>query len=139
MGCRGRFIDEIKFGNGRLCLRLKIYTEKIQFLRYIINLCRKNWIISTYHDSYVKKTVKFVHKKKANIGNRNTLEYLGIWEKIHNPDFNYGEFATITSKAGLGNDIIIRLVMDMRELKEAFEGAVNIREGYFGLQRQIYR
>lgn len=20
--------------------------------------------------------------------NRNTLEYLGIWEKIHNPDFN---------------------------------------------------
>lgn len=28
--------------------------------------------------------------------NRNTLEYLGIWERIHNPDFNYGEFATIT-------------------------------------------
>lgn len=27
--------------------------------------------------------------------NRNTVEYLGIWEKIHNPDFNYGEFATI--------------------------------------------
>ena len=27
--------------------------------------------------------------------NRNTLEYLGIWERIHNPDFNYGEFATI--------------------------------------------
>jgi len=35
--------------------------------------------------------------------NRNTLEYLGIWEKIHNPDFNYGEFATITSKAGLNS------------------------------------
>jgi hypothetical protein len=31
--------------------------------------------------------------------NRNTLEYLGIWEKIHNPNFNYGEFATITSQA----------------------------------------
>lgn len=35
--------------------------------------------------------------------NRNTLEYLGIWERIHNPDFNYGEFATITQKAGLNN------------------------------------
>ncbi len=35
--------------------------------------------------------------------NRNTLEYLGIWEKIHNPNFNYGEFAIITSKAGLNN------------------------------------
>ena len=27
--------------------------------------------------------------------NRNTVEYLGIWERVHNPDFNYGEFATI--------------------------------------------
>ena len=35
--------------------------------------------------------------------NRNTIEYLGIWEKIHNPDFNYGEYATITSKAGLNS------------------------------------
>jgi len=35
--------------------------------------------------------------------NRNTVEYLGIWERIHNPDFNYGEFATIKSQAGLNN------------------------------------
>jgi hypothetical protein len=27
--------------------------------------------------------------------NRNTVEYLGIWERINNPDFNYGEFAII--------------------------------------------
>ena len=27
--------------------------------------------------------------------NRNTVEFLGIWEQIHNPDFNYGEFAVI--------------------------------------------
>ena len=31
--------------------------------------------------------------------NRNTVEYLGIWERIHNPDFNYGEFAIIKSQA----------------------------------------
>lgn len=35
--------------------------------------------------------------------NRNTLEFLGIWESIYNPLFNYGEFATIKSKAGLNN------------------------------------
>lgn len=35
--------------------------------------------------------------------NRNTVEYLGIWEKLHNPDFNYGEFATIKSQAGLNS------------------------------------
>jgi len=33
--------------------------------------------------------------------NRNTLEFLGIWERIHNPDFNWGEFALIKSEAGL--------------------------------------
>jgi hypothetical protein len=27
--------------------------------------------------------------------NRNTVEFLGIWESVHNPKFNYGEFATI--------------------------------------------
>ena len=35
--------------------------------------------------------------------NRNTVEYIGIWERIHNPNFNYGEFAIIKSKAGLNS------------------------------------
>lgn len=35
--------------------------------------------------------------------NRNTIEYLGIWESIYNPNFNYGEFAIIKSQAGLNN------------------------------------
>ncbi|MFZ5949950.1 MAG: KilA-N domain-containing protein [Candidatus Rifleibacteriota bacterium] len=35
--------------------------------------------------------------------NRNTLEYLGIWERVHNPAFNYGEFAIIKSHAGLNS------------------------------------
>ena len=30
--------------------------------------------------------------------NRNTVEFLGIWESIYNPGFNYGEFATIKSQ-----------------------------------------
>ena len=35
--------------------------------------------------------------------NRNTLEYIGIWEKVYNPDFNYGEFAIIKSQSGLNS------------------------------------
>ena len=35
--------------------------------------------------------------------NRNTLEYIGIWEKFNNPNFNYGEFATIRNQAGLNS------------------------------------
>jgi len=35
--------------------------------------------------------------------NRNTVEYLGIWESVYNPGFNYGEFAIIKSQAGLNS------------------------------------
>jgi hypothetical protein len=35
--------------------------------------------------------------------NRNTVEFLGIWEKVYNPNFNYGEYALIRNKAGLNN------------------------------------
>ncbi len=35
--------------------------------------------------------------------NRNTIEFLGIWEKVHNPSFNYVEFDIIKSQAGLNS------------------------------------
>ena len=35
--------------------------------------------------------------------NRNSVEFLGIWETVHNPGFNYGEFAAIKSQAGLNS------------------------------------
>ena len=35
--------------------------------------------------------------------NRNTLEFIGVWEELNNPNFNYGEFAIIKSQAGLNS------------------------------------
>lgn len=35
--------------------------------------------------------------------NRNTIEFLGFWEKVNNPNFNCGEFDIIKSKAGLNS------------------------------------
>jgi len=35
--------------------------------------------------------------------NRNTVEFLGVWEGVNNKDFNYGEFAIIKSNAGLNS------------------------------------
>lgn len=35
--------------------------------------------------------------------NRNTIEFLDIWEELHNPNFNCGEFAIIKSQAGLNS------------------------------------
>ena len=40
------------------------------------------------------------------ITNKNTLEYLGIWEKINNPDFNYPEFGVIEQEAGINRFIM---------------------------------
>ena len=35
--------------------------------------------------------------------NRNTLEFLGIWEQMNNPDFNGNEFVTFKTQAGLNS------------------------------------
>lgn len=35
--------------------------------------------------------------------NRNTVEFLGIWEQMHNPDFKGVEFDTFKSEAGLNS------------------------------------
>lgn len=40
------------------------------------------------------------------ITNKNTLEYLGIWEKINNPNFNYPEFGVIEKNAGINRFIM---------------------------------
>ncbi|NLN48667.1 MAG: hypothetical protein GX154_06185 [Clostridiales bacterium] len=36
--------------------------------------------------------------------NRNTIEFLGIWEKLNNPNFNVVEFEHIKSQAGLDKE-----------------------------------
>ena len=35
--------------------------------------------------------------------NRNTLEFIGIWEEMNNPDFKGNEFVTFKTQAGLNN------------------------------------
>lgn len=38
--------------------------------------------------------------------NRNTLEFLGLWESLHNPNFNRVQFDTFRSFAQYGNQPI---------------------------------
>ena len=40
------------------------------------------------------------------ITNKNTLEYLGVWEKVNNPIFNYPEFGVIGRDAGTNRFIM---------------------------------
>ncbi|MCL2064680.1 MAG: KilA-N domain-containing protein [Candidatus Cloacimonetes bacterium] len=38
--------------------------------------------------------------------NRSTVEYLGLWERIHNPDFNYLAFEVIENEAGRNSFVL---------------------------------
>ena len=38
--------------------------------------------------------------------NRNTVEFLGIWEQINNPDFNSVEFDQIRKQTGLNSFVL---------------------------------
>ncbi|MCK9640891.1 MAG: KilA-N domain-containing protein [Prolixibacteraceae bacterium] len=40
------------------------------------------------------------------VTNKNTIEYIGIWEKINNQDFNYTEFGVIENEAGVNRFIM---------------------------------
>lgn len=37
---------------------------------------------------------------------QNTLEYIGVWEKINNPNINYPEFGVINQEAGVNRFIM---------------------------------
>jgi hypothetical protein len=37
---------------------------------------------------------------------KNTIEYIGEWENLYNPSFNYTEFGTIKSMAGSNNFVL---------------------------------
>jgi hypothetical protein len=50
------------------------------------------------------------------------MEYLGIWEKVYNPTFNYVEFDIIKSKAGLNNfRISVKELIKTNIMQQAIE------------------
>ena len=65
-------------------------------------------VVTIHHEDYICLT-DMLKAKDGDffisdwLRNRNTLEYLGIWEKLYNPDFNYGEFAIIRNQSGLNS------------------------------------
>ncbi|MBF0353279.1 MAG: KilA-N domain-containing protein [SAR324 cluster bacterium] len=65
-------------------------------------------IININHEDYISLT-DMLKAKDGDffisdwLRNRNTIEFLGIWESVYNPDFNYGEYAIIRNQAGLNS------------------------------------
>ncbi len=73
-------------------------------------------VISTDQQDYISLTdmVRNVENGLSLIEkwlrNKNTIELLGIWEEIYNPDFNSPEFEGIRNQAGLN-----RLVLSVKQ------------------------
>jgi hypothetical protein len=68
-------------------------------------------IITGKQQDYISLTDIARYKKKERtddlirnwIRNRNTVEFIGIWEQLNNPDFNTVEFDGFRKKAGLNS------------------------------------
>ena len=75
--------------------------------------------------------------------NRNTLEFIGIWEKVYNPDFNYGEFAIIKSQSGLNRfkisvkEFVARTNAICLQAKAGRYGGLNLQCGLARNSRSI--
>ena len=39
--------------------------------------------------------------------NRNTIEFLGVWEELQNPDFNRVQFEAVRNEAGLNRFVMM--------------------------------
>ena len=80
-----------------------------------VALWRLNWLYVLNNVYFLREMILFsrkICKFVAKDGeffvtdwlrNRNTMEFLGVWERIYNPNFNYGEFATIRNQSGLNS------------------------------------
>lgn len=78
-------------GQGTLLVKgIEIRTKRINSEDYI---CISDMLKAKDGDFFITDWLR----------NRNTLEYLAIWEQVFNPDFNCGEFAIIKSHAGLNS------------------------------------
>ena len=65
-------------------------------------------VIKVHNEDYISLTDMLKAKEgefffSNRLRNRNTVEFLGVWEKLNNPHFNYVEFDRIKSLAGLNN------------------------------------
>lgn len=69
-------------------------------------------IISQQNTDYISLTDMTVTFREGSgliskwITNKNTIEYLGVWERINNPNFNYPEFGVIGQEAGTNRFIM---------------------------------
>ena len=73
----------------------------------IIEIDEKDYISLTDMVKGIENGLALIEKW---LRNKNTIEFLGIWEEIYNPNFNSPEFEGIKNAAGLN-----RFVMSVKQ------------------------
>ena len=69
-------------------------------------------VIESHSNDYISLTDMTVGMREGSgligrwISNKNTLEYIGIWEQIYNSSFNYPEFGVIGNESGVNRFIM---------------------------------
>jgi len=62
------------------------------------------------------------------LSNKNTIEFLGVWERINNPDFNLSEFVQVKNEAGTN-----RFSMSVKKWVDTTNGrSLRARSGRYG-------
>ena len=69
----------------------------------IISIDDKDYISLTDMVRNIENGLALIEKW---LRNKNTIEFLGIWEEMYNPDFNSLEFEGIKNEAGLNRFIL---------------------------------
>ena len=64
----------------------------------VIELNEKDYISLTDMVKNIENGLALIEKW---LRNKNTIEFLGIWEEMYNPNFNSPEFEGIKNEAGL--------------------------------------
>jgi len=67
-----------------------------------------------YHNEYISLTDIAKYRNEDDprfviqnwMRNRNTVEFLGVWESLHNPEFNRVQFEAVKSEAGLNRFVM---------------------------------
>jgi hypothetical protein len=67
----------------------------------IISVGEKDYISLTDIVRYIENGLALIEKW---LRNKKTIEFLGIWEEMYNPDFNYPEFGVIRKSKVVESD-----------------------------------
>lgn len=75
--------------------KLKVENKLISILKHNDEdfICLTDMVRGEYGNDHIRNWMR----------NRNTVEFIGLWETLHNPDFKSVEFDTFRKEAGLNN------------------------------------